>query len=239
MIRRAAIVIVGVAFLLVLKEAFAKTPIQVYINVGGAGVIGINTEVESRQEARAKNLVYQQRDYSCGAASLATIFNFYLQSPVQEIEIIESILKSAPNIRQIIERKGFSLLDLKRFAEGKHFRTVGYRLDFEDLVNLGVPAIVPIIPQGFRHFVVFRGADKERVYLADPSRGNITVPIYQFKDEWYNFTNVALVINPPEGIKTEHPMKVSELDKVFVGVDGTNSTLFRTIPFIPFNPGLF
>jgi len=221
-------------------SATATTPLQVNIDVGaGAGELSITTSVESKQELRAKNLVFQERDYSCGAASLATIFNFYLQSPVHEMEIIESILKSAPNIRQIIERKGFSLLDLKRFAESKHFKAVGYRLDFEDLVNLGVPAIVPIIPLGFRHFVVFRGADKDRVYLADPARGNITEPIYQFKDEWYSFTNVALVINPKEGIRTEHLLKLSELDKVFIGSDSTNSILSRSLPFMPFNPGLF
>jgi len=236
---RAAILIVATFSFWTAQPAFAAS-LQVYIDVGGgAGELALNTKVESVQEAKEKNLVSQQRDYSCGAASLATIFNFYLGSPVQEIEIIDSILKSAPNIREIIERKGFSLLDLKRFAESRNFNVVGYRLDFEDLVQLGIPSIVPIIPQGYRHFVVFRGADLDRVYLADPARGNITEPIDQFKEEWYNFTNVALVINPPEGAKAKHTMMISELDKVFVSAQGTHSMIFRTLPFIPFNPGMF
>lgn len=238
---RRAIIIVAVALPLWLAQSvLATTPIQVHINVGGgAGELVVNTQVESLKEAKGKNLVYQQRDYSCGAASLATIFNYYLGRPIQELEIIGSILKSAPNIQQIIERKGFSLLDLKRFAESRGFRVIGYRLDFEDLVKLGVPAIVPIIPQGFKHFVVFRGADQDRVYLADPARGNMTQPLYEFKEDWYNFQNVALVINPPEGAKAEHQMMLSELDKVFVSADGAGNALFRPIPFMPFNPGMF
>lgn len=240
MIRRAISIVAATLPLWLAQNVFAMSPIQVHINVGGgAGELVLNTQVESLEEVKGKNLVYQQLDYDCGAASLATIFNYYLGKPIQELEIIQSILKSAPNIRQIIERKGFSLLDLKRFAESRGFRVVGYRLDFEDLAQLGVPVIVPIIPQGFRHFVVFRGADNNRVYLADPARGNITEPIYQFKEEWYNFTNVALVINPPEGAKTEHQMTISELDKIFISADGAGNMLFRTIPFMPFNPGMF
>lgn len=241
MMRRAIIIIVAASLpLWLVQSVFATSPLQVHIDVGaGAGELVLNTQVESIQDVKERNLVYQQRDYSCGAASLATIFNYYLGIPVQELEIIETILNSAPNIQQIIERKGFSLLDLKRFAESRGFRVVGYRLDFEDLTQLGVPVIVPIIPQGFRHFVVFRGADKDRVYLADPARGNISEPIGQFKEDWYNFQNVALVINPPDGAKTEHLMAVSELDKVFVSTDSTNSILSTTIPFMPFNPGMF
>lgn len=240
MILRAISVIAAALPLCLAQSLFAMTPVQIHVDVGaGAGALVFNSQVESIQETKQKAVVYQQRDYSCGAASLATIFKYYLGTPVQEIEIIESILKSAPNIRQIIERKGFSLLDLKRFAESRNFRVVGYRLDFEDLVKLGVPVIVPIIPLGFKHFVVFRGTDNDRVYLADPARGNISEPIYQFKAEWYNFTNVALVINSPQGEKTENMMSLSELDKVFVGAATINNMISRTILFKPLNPGLF
>jgi uncharacterized protein len=239
MISRAIITVTAFLLLWMAQSVFATTPIQVHVNVGAGGDLALNAQVESVQEAKQKNVIYQQHDYSCGAASLATIFNFYLGVPVPEGEIVETILRTSPNLLAIIQRKGFSLLDLKRFAESRKFHVVGYRLDFEDLVNLGVPAIVPIIPLGFKHFVVFRGADKERVYLADPARGNITEPIYQFKEEWYGFQNVAMVINPREGTKAEYEMKVSEMDEVFIKSDSSNDLLSRTAPFIPYNPGMF
>ena len=52
------------------------------------------------------------------------------------------------------------------------------------LPRLGGPVIVFIEPRGYKHFVVLRGTRGDRVYLADPSRGNIRMPAYRFLDSW-------------------------------------------------------
>ena len=106
-------------------------------------------------------------------------------------------------------------MDLKRYAESKGFKTSAFRLEFSDLVELGEPALVPIIPNGYKHFVVFRGADKHFVYLADPSFGNLTQSIAAFKRDWYGFTNIALVVHrkPSQDKNYIPPLIPSEHEK--------------------------
>jgi predicted double-glycine peptidase len=209
---------------------------------GGGSVIH-RQETQSIQELQRKNVVIQERDFSCGTASLATLFNYYLNKPVNESVIIKTLLeinKKRGTLEEVIKRRGFSLLDLKLFAEDQGFKGSGYRLEFEDLVKLGTPAIVPIIPSGFKHFVVFRGADQQRVYLADPSVGNMVESIEEFKRDWYGFTNVALVVVPKGGKQTEqNPLALSELDQVFVGQEVIDSFQYAGSPIRPFIPGEF
>lgn len=171
----------------------------VEINIGTPEMPVYETrEVSTLMDQRHDHVQLQERDYSCGAASMTSIFNFYLEDPVREIDVIQGLLdiaKKKGTLAKIIQRRGFTLLDLKRFAESRGFTTSAFKLEFDDLVALKEPAIVPIIPNGYKHFVVFRGADKEFVYLADPSFGNLTQPIDDFKRDWYGFTNIALVVH--------------------------------------------
>lgn len=193
----------------------------------GGGQIISQTEVTSLMDMRHKDVVLQQRDYSCGAASLATVFNYYLNVPVKETEIIRTLLelnRKKGTLEEVIRRKGFSMLDLKLFAEERGLKAAGYRLEFEDLANLGVQAIVPIIPDGFKHFVVFRGADARHVYLSDPSFGNLIESIDQFKKDWYGFTNVALAFYPP-GSESQagKPLVPEELERIYASRDDADT----------------
>ncbi len=193
-------------------------------------------EVKSLMDLRGEHVVIQHRDFSCGASSLATILRYYLGEEVHELDVINGLLEVAKEhgtLAKIIERRGFSLLDLKTYAEALGYKSAGYRLDYSDLVELGIPAIVPIIPNGYKHFVVFRGADKHFVYLADPSFGNLAESVAQFKHEWYGYTNVALVVFRPESDKNDKeppPLSLSELDKINVISDGFDSFLQYQIP---------
>ncbi|HEY5647879.1 MAG TPA: C39 family peptidase, partial [Nitrospiria bacterium] len=201
----------------------------------------------SVQEIRQTNVVMQQRDYSCGSASLATLFNYFLKEEVEEREIIKTLVElneEKGTLEKVIERRGFSLLDLKHFSESKGFVTKGFRLDFEDLVGLNLPAIVPIIPNGYKHFVVFKGVRNGRVFLADPSVGNITEPIEKFKKDWYGFTNVALVIFPDDKNKDRFTdLTLTELDDIYIAGSDVDSLVhpvnrFNT-PVLPYIPGEF
>lgn len=229
-------------FLLLPIDTVAET---VEVNIGYMDHIGVRVEKEmdSFVTLQRKNVVMQQQDFSCGAASMATIFNYFLNDEIPEQVVIQETLQLSQlrgTLRRIIERRGFSLLDLKMFAESYGYKVAGYRLEFEDLVELDMPAIVPIIPGGYKHFVVFRGADENNVYLADPSFGNLIESIEKFKKDWYGFTNVALVVFPKdeEIIETDnYPLAVTELDKVYAGRESVDALrYFEPIErsFIPF-----
>jgi len=187
-------------------QHFSSTPVEVDIGPPGIPVFVVHN-VESMVDQRHNHVQLQERDFSCGAASMTSIFNFFLEEPIKETEVIEGLLESAKKrgtIESVIRRRGFTLLDLKRYAEDKGYETTAFKLEFDDLAKLGEPAIVPIIPNGYKHFVAFRGADKKYVYLADPSFGNLTQTIEEFKRDWYGFTNVALVVHRKKGYDKNH-----------------------------------
>jgi predicted double-glycine peptidase len=219
---------------------------QIEVNLGFLDMGGpiIQKEIQSSQEIKQKNVVIQERDYSCGTASLSTLLKYYLGKSVDETEIIKTLLRineKRGTLEEIIKRRGFSLLDLKLFAEDQGFKATGFRLDFDDLVNLHKPALVPIIPDGFKHFVVFRGSDGQRVFLADPSFGNLIESVEQFKKDWYGFTNVALIVVPKDDQPIEqHALTVTELDKIYAGQESVDSIRFNPVsPSRPFIPGEF
>jgi predicted double-glycine peptidase len=234
--------VLRIALLSATATAAHAATLEVNIGFDGAGGFIIEQQVESLHEIKRRNIVMQERDFSCGSASLATLFNYYLEAPVDEREIIETLLelnRQKGTLEKVIERKGFSLLDLKHFAEAKKFKSQGYRLDFDDLVRLGVPAIVPIIPHGYKHFVVFRGVKDGRVFLADPAFGHVTQSVEEFKRDWYGFTNVALVVAPADNhMPTGHPLTVSELDQLYLDQDNISALLSVSDPF-QLRPGEF
>ena len=223
--------------------SYAAT-IEVNLGILDPGGLIIKQDIQSSQDMKLKNVVIQERDYSCGTASLATLFRYYLGRPVDEKFIIVTLLdinKKRGTIEEVIKRRGFSLLDLKLFAEDQGFKASGFRLDFDDLVSLNRPVLVPIIPEGFKHFVVFRGSDGKHVFLADPSFGNLIESVDQFKKDWYGFTNVALVVVPKDAeINEQHALTITDLDKVYAGKDTVDSILYdRPSPSMIFIPGEF
>lgn len=213
------------------------------VDIGPMGVpVMVQGGVDGLQGLRQRHVVLQHRDYSCGAASMATLFNYYLEYPISEIQVIRGLLdiaKKRGTLVDIIRRRGFSLLDLKHFAESKGFKSVGYRLEFKDLVDLHMPALVPIIPNGFKHFVVFRGADKRFVYLADPSFGNLIQNIDAFKRDWYGFTNVALVVlRRGEKQASGHPppLSLTAIGQIHVDEQGFNYYVNSLLNNPPWGP---
>jgi hypothetical protein len=46
------------------------------------------------------------------------------------------------------------------------------------------PVLIYFVRHGFKHFAVFKRIKGDRVYLADPARGNIRMSIYHFQSEW-------------------------------------------------------
>lgn len=149
-----------------------------------AGVARLHTDVKSLMEIRESQIVRQRWDYSCGSAALSTVLTHHLNDPTAESAVVVSILRRADPVR-VRSRGGFSLLDLKRYLERRGYASAGYAdLSLADLEAFAVPPIVPISLKGYDHFVVFRGRYGDRVLLADPAFGNLTMSISRFEDLW-------------------------------------------------------
>lgn len=175
--------------------------------------------VLSLQEQREARVVMQAWDYSCGAASLATLLNFQHGDPVSEREVALGLMSRPAYVENpliVNLRRGFSLADLKIFVDDRGYRGRGIgRLEFADLLELA-PAIVPIVVNDSSHFVVFRGRRHDRVLLADPLFGTRTMTVGQFLDAWPEqgeFGRVGFVVERQDGLPP--PDRLEPMDHEF------------------------
>lgn len=162
--------------------------------VGGAPVTQ-PVRLEPLSELKYRNIVRQAYDYSCGSAALVTMLNYHLGLSITEQQAMEGLLERGEK-EKIIERRGFSLLDMKRYVASLGVEGAGFRAEIKDLRTLDQPAIVPIDYAGFKHFVVFRGIRDDLVFLADPSAGNIVVNVDEFSSIWDR--NTLFLLYPPK-----------------------------------------
>lgn len=49
------------------------------------------------------------------------------------------------------------------------------------------PVLIYFVRHGYKHFALFKGIRGDRVYLADPARGNIRLSLYRFESEWTGY----------------------------------------------------
>jgi hypothetical protein len=176
-------------------------------------------------ELKRRNIVMQRRDYSCGAAALATVGRYYWGDNVDEDLFLRS-LDSILTDEEIADRieNGLAMSDLRKAAVDVGYQAVVGKLTFDKLMESKVPVIVGISPGGHDHFVVYRGTDGMWVYVADPIRGNVRMPIREFTKQWQE--NAILVIHKPgQKVKTTSPLHVS-WEETQLGK--TNDQLIRT-----------
>lgn len=140
------------------------------------------TSVESMQEGRFRNMVRQHTDYSCGAAALATILRYAYHLDVDETTVIQGMMGVSDP--EIVQQRGFSLLDIKHYVQSLGMRGRGYRVSEARLRSLRVPGLVLMDVRGFRHFVVLKQVHGGTVDLADPILGNRSMPVSDFIKAW-------------------------------------------------------
>lgn len=139
--------------------------------------------VRSLLEMRHDRVVIQEWDNSCGAAALATVLTYGFQDAVSERAVAQGMLRRTDPLRVKV-RGGFSLLDMKRFAESRGYQAAGFRsLTLEELLALRDP-IVPIDLHDDPHFVVVRGLRDGKLELADPAFGNRRMDVQKFRAAW-------------------------------------------------------
>jgi predicted double-glycine peptidase len=188
MIRLLALFILG-GFIIVLigcagvsevkKGTDPATSVTVRTAFGGY----ITKHVVSARELRYKGMVPQKYDFSCGAASMATMLKYlYDVQDVKEEEIAKEMIEKGDQKK--IREKGFSLLDMKKYAERHGLQANGYKVKSENLEKLKIPAIVLLTTRGYKHFVILKGIRGQKAYLADPAIGNRSVSLNDFLKSW-------------------------------------------------------
>ena len=181
--------------------ALSVTGLSAQIGIGSLG-LRIDRPARSMKDLRDENVVKQRFDFSCGAAALATLMRYGFSEDVTEAQILVGLFDVPSDAEKAErERTGFSLLDLQRVARARKYNAEGFRIEPDELAKLGGPVIVFIEPRGYKHFAVFRGIRGDRVYLADPSRGNIRLPLYTFLDTWLqdDGKGIIFVAEPESG----------------------------------------
>lgn len=144
-----------------------------------------------------------QFDYSGASASLATVLRKFGMDASESIAM-EGLLRFG-EADKIVERRGFSLLDMKLFLTALGLDSAGYGLtDLRDLDSLRAGAgeiIIPVDLFGVRHFAVQTRYGDQYLYLASPLFGNVAVPLAELDTVWPpvagTVSRVAFVAWPP------------------------------------------
>jgi len=164
----------------------AAQPLRVDAETATVSVVADRElRVNSMRALRDRGVVRQQLDYSCGAAALATLLTYGLNAPTDEQSLLRSVFEPlSPEQLLDLQKTGLSLRHLQLLAEQRGFKAQGYRLRADQLTKLQRPVIVFIRPGGYRHFAVLKGVRDGRAYLADPSLGNVRMPLTRFVEQW-------------------------------------------------------
>ncbi|MGC9215304.1 C39 family peptidase [Acidithiobacillus sp.] len=171
--------------------------------IPGAGVIHL--PVTSMIGMHFIHVVRQHTDFSCGAASLATILKYAFGQNVDEEEVIKGLF-TVSNPEEV-KKVGFSMLDLKKYVDKVGLKGEGYVVTPAELEKIHIPVIVLLDLGGYKHFVVLEKTGPEHVYLADPALGNRIMPKAQFLKDWNKivfavfgkgFEPHSVLLTPPE-----------------------------------------
>ena len=164
-----------------------------------------NLPIQDWKSLKDQGLVKQQYDYSCGASSLATIFQHFYAHPLEEKEILE----------QMNNDEGMATFaDMARVAEHYGYRAQGIATHYDTLINLQIPAVVYLNHRRNDHFSVLRRVTPTHVYLADSSWGNRILTRRQFEQMWHtrddaHYSGRVLLILPT------NPTKKSQINADF------------------------
>ncbi|GER08530.1 hypothetical protein GCM10007972_26040 [Iodidimonas muriae] len=170
--------------------SFANNAVVVAGSVDMPGFGGyFRVPVESLKEARFRNLVPQQYDFSCGSAATATLLSYHYDIAVSETDVFKKMFEVGDQGR--IRQVGFSLLDMQSYLKTLGLRADGFRLTLDRLEKAAVPAIVLVNTFGYRHFIVLKGIMGDEVMLGDPALGMRVLSRAEFESIW---DGIAFVI---------------------------------------------
>lgn len=173
--------IVLAALLVPTTGALADVQGQV-LTTGGPYAVRVKSMLERRVSDSFKTTIRQQFDFSCGSAAIATLLTFHYRNPVDEQTAFRLMFETGD--QQRIQKEGFSLLDMKRFLGSIGYQADGFEVTIDELRDAKVPAIALIRENGYNHFVVVKGVDRETLLIGDPSVGTRTMRREVFEAMW-------------------------------------------------------
>jgi predicted double-glycine peptidase len=116
---------------------------------------------------------------------------YYFNVDITENELLEYTKKTFSKQEYTkIKKTGLSFYELEIISRSMGYQSASVRLELPALLQLTGPVIVFLKTKYFRHFAVLRGVIDDRVYIADPSRGNIRITVQEFAKEWNGETFV-------------------------------------------------
>jgi len=209
----------AVAGIIVLSACTTSMPL---VSNSGIRIDISSKEVHSMKDLNEMNIEMQKEDYSCGAASLATLMRYYFNEDINEKNVLDKVKDIFTEEQfEVIAERGLSFLELGQVSNALGFQSAGVRLTTKALHSLRGPVLVYVESAEYKHFAVFRGLYDNHAYLADPSRGNIRLPLKLFLEEW---KGQALVLGKEGyGVPEEHKLAIVKTKP------RSNAVIFRHI----------
>lgn len=167
---------------------------------GIAGAGNYDVPVTTFAERRFKTIYKQQYDFSCGSAALASLLTYHYDDTVDEQSVFTDMYKNGD--QQKIQKQGFSLLDIKLYLERRGYRSDGFKINLDQLVNAKAPALTIINNNGYLHFIIIKGVNSEEVLVGDPALGVKVMPRDEFDAMWGN--RILFLIHGKKDIAAKH-----------------------------------
>lgn len=182
---------------------------------------------------RFEATVPQRKDFSCGAASMATLLTYYWGRPTTEADAL-AVLRPRYTAAQLetIGAHGLSFDDLIFIASRFGFLAQGARIPLDQLPKLSGPVIVQLDKGSFQHFVVLRRVGAGVYYVSDPVVGQLAMSAAAFSTQ---YTGNALAVWKAGTPLPLHTVLMNPRDGVRVG-DSLRRVI--NVPMLPFQPGV-
>lgn len=148
--------------------------------------------VMAYNQIRFDGIVRQVFDFSCGAASMATLLNGVYGESYKEVELLDRVRAQYDDAGWAVKRdEGLSLSDLVFLANSAGYEAQGAKISLAQLLKVKAPVIVHLNKGKFLHFSVFRGVKDGTVLMADPITGRTRYSPREFAEQ---YTGYALAV---------------------------------------------
>lgn len=183
-------------------------------------------------EQKYRNIHKQTYDYSCGSAALTGLLNGYLGRKFTEKQIMDGMLKFG-EYDKIVQRRGFSLLDMKRLVTALGHNANGFKGTIDELKKAEHPAIVAIHYMNFKHFVIVKKYQEGRFFVADPALGNISFTEAKFDEIWEKKDGKGnlFIIFPSDLYPATNALALTDDDMRFISDDTISQLAFMEMEY--------
>jgi uncharacterized protein len=206
----------------------AASHAQSRIDTSTLAGVPLTKTVRSMREIKHGHIVSQQFDFSCGSAALATLLKYGYGIDIPEPELIRRMM--AFSTPEVVVKKGFSMLDMKKFVETIGLTGRGFRVNTDALHHLTIPVLVLMNIGGYEHFVIVKHVEDGRVFIADPALGNRIVAEEDFAASWNGL--VFAVLGKP--FREDSPLMQGNVSLALKLRENVVSRSTAATPFVDF-----